>query len=403
MIGLADLDFLTSARGESLLVRLESADLSDSAALPLVERLRRDFTREEVRAALTLARLRRQAVDKFGEQAKRLYFTDSALQQASHPAVRAYRARQVGPLAVLDAGCGIGADSLAFAAAGADVLGIDIDPLRVALARLNAAALGFDSARFEVADITGDLPPGRELVFFDPARRDAQGRRLFDVERYQPPLSTLRRWQAGRVVVKLSPGVDLAQLDAYAGRVEFIAVDDDLKEAVLWHSPAEARDVQATLLTGGQALHWLRTEEPEAVPLSAPRDWLIEPNPALIRAGLVQDIAAAVDGALLDETIAYVTADRQPATPWVRGWRVLEWLPFNLKRLRAALRAHDAGTVTVKKRGSPLTPETLIPRLKLKGSQSRTLVLTRHAGQPIVMICADFVPSQQTNCADYTV
>ena len=392
MIDLSGLDFLTSARGEALLVRLEDADLSDSAALPLIEQLRRDFSREQVSAALSLARLRRQAVDKFGEQAHRMFFTNSALQQASHPAVRDYRARQVGPLTVLDAGCGIGADSLAFAAAGADVLGVDIDPLRVALARLNAAALEIDNARFEVVDITDDLPQQHELVFFDPARRDAQGRRLFDVERYQPPLSTLRRWQAKQIVVKLSPGVDLAQLDDYAGRVEFIAVDDDLMEAVLWHRPTEARSIRATLLTAGQSLHWQRDGEPESVPLSAPRGWLIEPNPALIRAGLVQEFASTVGGALLDETIAYVTADQAPVTPWARSWRVLEWQPFNLKRLRAALRAQDVGTVTVKKRGSPLTPETLISRLKLKGSQSRTLVLTRHAGQPIVVICADYDP-----------
>lgn len=392
MIALGDLDFLTSVRGEALLARLADADLSDAAALPLIEALRRDFTREQVSAALSLARLRRQAIDKFGARAERMFFTDSALQQASHAAVRAYRTAQVGPLAVLDAGCGIGADSLAFAEAGADVLGVDLDPLRVALARLNAAALGLGSVRFEVADIRDSLPEQRELVFFDPARRDAHGRRLFDVERYQPPLSTLRRWQTDRVVVKLSPGVDLAQLDDYADMVEFIAVDDDLKEAVLW-LPGDARTVQATLLTGGESLHWRRDGEPPDVPLSAPRGWLIEPNPALIRAGLVQDLAAAVDGALLDDTIAYITAGQPPRTPWARAWRVLDWLPFNLKRLRAALRAHDTGAVTVKKRGSPLTPETLIPRLKLKGSQSRTLVLTRQADQPIVIICADFVPN----------
>ncbi|MBC7870509.1 MAG: SAM-dependent methyltransferase, partial [Chitinophagaceae bacterium] len=66
-------------------------------------------------------------------------------------------------------------------------------------------------------------------------------------------------------------------------------------------------------------------------------------------------------------------------------------MPFNLKKQRAYLRERNVGTVTVKKRGSALTPEGLIADLKLKGDETRTLVLTRCAGRPIVMICSDYL------------
>jgi hypothetical protein len=92
----------------------------------------------------------------------------------------------------------------------------------------------------------------------------------------------------------------------------------------------------------------------------------------------------------LDETIAYFTTDDKPDSPWVRTWQILGWMPFNLKKLRAYLREHNVGTVTVKKRGSAITPESLIPQLKLKGDESRTLVLTRCQGAHIVIICADY-------------
>ncbi|MBL8155981.1 MAG: methyltransferase domain-containing protein [Anaerolineae bacterium] len=385
----ADLEFLTSPSGQHWLDWLAAQDTADPHTLPLLTRLRRDLPPESAAAALETARLRRRATEKFGSDAARLFFTRDALEQASHPAVRAYRAARIGPAAVIDAGCGIGADSLALSTAGADVLGLDIDPLRVAIARLNAAALGLP-ARFEVADIRDGLPPA-EVVFFDPPRRDAEGRRIHHVEHTQPPLSIIHGWPHPRVIVKLSPGLDRAQLGPYPGLIEFISVDGDLKESLLWRgeSPGVLR---ATLLTGSPALHLEGaadgSDQPD-VPLDSPRAYLAEPDAAAIRAGQVQRLAADLDGALLDPTIAYFTTHHPTPTPWARFWPILDWLPFNLKKLRALLRQHGVGQVTVKKRGSPLTPETLIPQLKLSGSESRTLVLTRLRGQPIVLLCAE--------------
>lgn len=396
---LATLDYLTSPDGAALLARLATQDLSDAHTLALLTRLRREHPPAVAAAALELARLRRKARDKFGDDADRLYFTRDALEQASDPHIRAYRARHA-PAQVIDAGCGIGADALAYARAGSHVLGLDIDPDRVALARANARALGLaDRARFAVADARAPLPHRPDLVFFDPARRTADGRRIHDVRQYLPPLATIAPWHDLPVLVKLSPGVDLAQLDGYGGTVEFIAVGHDLKEALLHRPPGAVgtparRATQITVTgDGAQVTHWERTHPPEPRPLSAPRAWLIEPSPAILRAGLVQDLAQALDAHQLDPTIAYLTTDHAPASVWAAGWQIEAWMPFHVKKLRAYLRERDIGQVTVKKRGSPVTPEQLITQLKLKGgSGSRTLALTRYDGQAIVIVCADRTP-----------
>jgi SAM-dependent methyltransferase len=383
-----DLHFLTSADGRALLDAVAEADLSEANTLSLTTKLRQHYNADQVRAALSMARLRVGAVEKFGSVAAQMFFTEEALQQASHPAVRQYRQRRFEAPRVLDACCGIGADSFAFADAGAEVLGLDIDPLRVEMAQLNAQVLDLPSARFEVADVRHGLPSGFPQIFFDPARRDSSNRRIYDVEQYVPPLSVVRGWQAEQIAVKLSPGVRLEQLAAYGGAVEFISVEGDLKEALL-HLGDGAVSPVATLLANGEAHHWYSSAEPD-VPVEAPRAWLIEPDPALLRAGLVRQAVERFNGAMLDHEIAYFTTHVEPQSPWVRVWQVLDWMPFHLKRLRAYLRERDVGTVTVKKRGSPLTPEQLISKLKLNGSTSRTLVLTRLKGQPIIVICADY-------------
>jgi hypothetical protein len=386
-ITLSSLDFLASEAGTRLLDHLAQENLSDSNTLSLLTKLRRDYPPEQAGAALEMARLRLKAVDKFGVDAARMFFTAGALEQASDPLIRSYRAVEAKDMQVADACCGIGSDSLSFARSAKSVFGIDLDPVRVAIAQYNAKVLGVANTRFEVADVREGMPPA-DLIFFDPARRDTQGKRIYDVQRYQPPLSVIQDWKAGQIYVKLSPGVDLSQLEPYNGRVEFISVAGDLKEALL-KLPREGNASlcqQATLLTEAGVYRWQHEQTEVRVELSEPRGWLVEPDPSLLRAGLVQDVAAAFGGFLLDETIAYFTTATAPDSVWVRAWQILDWMPFNLKHLRAYLRERGIGQVTVKKRGSPITPEELIPKLKLKGNNSRTLILTRCKGAPIVII-----------------
>lgn len=389
-IALSDIQFLASDTGARLLERLAAEDLSEAATLRLITNLRKDYTANQASAAVEMARLRIKAADKFGADASVMFFTRDALEQASDPLIRHYRASQITAPHLIDACCGIGADSLSLAASGSDVTGIDLDAVRIEIARFNASVLGINAV-FQIGDVCSGLPDA-DAVFFDPARRDEQGRRIYDVEHYLPPLHTIKAWSHPQIIVKLSPGVDLAQLEPYSGRVEFISVNGDLKEAVLWRD-AGSTVLTATLLINDQVHKW---ESPASdvldKPLSEPRGWLVEPDPALLRAGLVQNVAAHFDGNLLDETIAYFTTDQQPDSPWLRAWPILDWMPFNLKYLKAYLREHHVGHVTVKKRGTAVTPETLIPQLKLKGDESRTLILTRCQGRQIVMICADWTP-----------
>ncbi len=397
---LDDLAFLTSARGKALLEILRGEDLRDSALLGVITGLRKQYTGDEARAAVELARLRAQAVDKFGEDAGKMYFTREALEQASDPLIRRYRSHISFSAELIDIGCSIGSDSLAFASGGKYVTGIDLDPVRIEMARLNAAALGINQAKFVVADAREYMPPETSVIFFDPGRRDALGNRIANVERYSPPLSIIRRWKlkGGRVMVKLSPGVDIDELEKYPGTLQFVSVSGDLKEAILYYDPDERKlNLAATLITPTDTFYWDAVPSySDRRPISKPRQWLIEPDPALLRAVKVESAAAQWKAYQLDTTIAYLTAEKAPETPWARSWRILDWMPFSVKRLRAYLRDHNVGTVTVKKRGSAVTPETLIPQLKLNGDESRVIVLTRSQGDPIAIVCDDYQPQHDS-------
>jgi len=121
--------------------------------------------------------------------------------------------------------------------------------------------------------------------------------------------------------------------------------------------------------------------------LSAPSSYLYEPDPAVIRAHVIGQLANQLGAAQIDREIAYLTGGRAIGTPFARCWRVIEWLPWNLKRLRVRLRALDVGAVTVKKRGSPLDTDALARQLAGDGSRALVVVLTRVADQPAALIC----------------
>ncbi len=384
---LEDLAFLRGDRAHRILAAFADSDLSDANTLPLLSRLRKSLAPREAAAVIQTLKLRAKAKAKFPQHCQSMLFTAEALQQASHPAIRHYRARQVESLRALDLGCSIGSDTLAFAAMGRQALGLDIDPVRIGIARHNAEAMGL-AARFAVADIRESIPAGYDFIFFDPARRDEQGRRIRDVQRYLPPLSLVKDWRADQICVKLSPAVELRQLEAYGGCVEFISVGGGLSEALLWLRRPTAPPV-ATKLVGRTAYHlYQRGTEPLA--LAPPKRWLFEPDPAVLRAGLARRLAPDLDATMLDDSIAYLTSDERRDTPWGRYWAIEDWLPFQLKRLRRYLAERGVGRLTVKKRGFPMSPEELIAKLRLKqGREARVLVMTRLRGKPIAIICRE--------------
>ena len=378
---------LCSPAGRELLAAAAARRPSDHTLLADLTALRRSYAPELAAAALEMVMLRRRAATKFS-RAEQMFFTRPALEQASGEVIATYRARRFARLGVrhvADLACGIGGDALALAA-HADVLGLDLDPVRLGMARENCRVYGRQD-RFQpvLADLCTWFPAGLDALFFDPGRRTADGRRIHSVAHYQPPLSLIEGWlpRAPNLAAKISPGVDYQELPAGA-EVEFISEAGAVKEAVLWFGDLRSGVAhRATLLPAG---HTLTDEAHPDVPLSRPRAFLYEPDGAVIRAHLVEVLAGRLGASKLDADIAYLTADGLTPTPFARAFAIDEYLPFNLKKLRTRLRALHVGRVVIKKRGSPLDPAELERRLRLDGPEERVLFLTHLAGRPVVLI-----------------
>lgn len=381
---------LLSPEGWALLSALPPYDAD--RAMALSERLRRDgLDPELVAAALTQSRLRAKGREKLGEFADGMLFTPAGLEQATRLVVAARHARRyrdAGVTRVADLTCGLGADAMTLAAVGLPVLAVEADETTAALATVNLRH--FPEAVVRHGDgLAVDLAAeGVDGVYADPARRTGSGARRHDPAAYSPPLDRVLalRDRVPALGMKLGPGVPHSALPEDA-EAQWVSVDGDVVELGLWCGPlAPGGPGRSALLLGSDG-GAAELRDTGAVAHPGPvGGYLYEPDGAVIRAGLVAEVAAEVHGRLIDPTIAYVTSDVLHPTAFATGYRVLDSMPFGLKRLKAYLRERGVGIVTIKKRGTAVVPEQLRRQLDLRGDAETTLVLTRVAGQQRVLV-----------------
>ncbi len=266
-----------------------------------VERLRSCFPADLVSAALVLNSLRVRARDRF-RRADGMFFDSADLleQATSEPVARHKAKRFVGCELVADLCCGAGGDGVPIAEQVGRVLGVDCSAARLACLRANAENAGLRHRVWHVASDIEQWVPDAAAYHIDPPRRDGRGRRMRadecdDWVQAVEALTCAKRHVAG----KLSPAVNLDLL-AWADEVEFISENGTLKQAVTWAGRLAAARRSATVIRSlagqTQFSETLGSDEPvrsaEVGPSLSPGRILHEPDPAVVRAGLLGNLAA---------------------------------------------------------------------------------------------------------------
>lgn len=361
--------YLRSDAGRQALAEASRYRLADSTLVSDIASARAHFG-DRTAVLVETVRLRRKAAAKFAD-AERWLFTDEALQQATAAPVAEHRARRLAGAVVHDATCSIGAELVALGKWADFVLGSDIDPVRVAMARHNVG----ESIPLCRADALRPVTAGA-VVVVDPARRSGTKRR-FDPRSYAPPLDDLLTVLRNRDhVVKTAPGIDFAVLTqlGFDGEIEVTSLAGSVREACLWSRGLTEGAVRrrATLLDTGEQI---TDAEPDGCGVAPAGRWIIDPDGAVVRAGLVRHYGARHGLWQLDADLAYLSGDRLPGD--VRGFEVLEQLAFNERHLRQALSRHEVGVVEILVRGVDVDPDALRTRLRLRGPSHVTVVIAR--------------------------
>ncbi|WP_425436219.1 THUMP-like domain-containing protein [Mycobacterium terramassiliense] len=383
-----DVSYLRSESGASALAFVGGLELTEATRVADVAAARARFG-DRAPVLVETALLRRRALQKLGElgDVGNWLFTDEALQQATAAPVALHRAGRLARAgaAVHDATCSIGTELAALSVVGIRAVGSDIDPVRLAMARHNLGAAAGLCRADALRPVTRDA-----VVVADPGRRHG-GRRRLRVDDYQPGLGPLiDTYRDREFAVKCSPGIDFEQVRrlGFGGEIEVTSYRGSVREACLWSGGLSGPGVRrrASVLDRGEQI---TDSDPDECPVRPAGRWIVDPDGAVIRAGLVRHYAARHALWQLDPDIAYLSGDRLP--PGVRGFEVLERVAFDERKLRRALAALDCGALEILVRGVRVDPDALRGRLRPRGQRPLSVVITRigsgAAGHPTAFVC----------------
>ena len=179
--------------------------------------------------------------------------------------------------------------------------------------------------------------------------------------------------------MKCAPGIDYSD---WEGLVSVVSVDGAVKEACLY-TPGLSGGVEREAVVLGAGEERVTSADPSDTEVTGPQEFIVEPDGAIVRAGLVRHWAHRHRMDMLDEHIAFLTG---PAIPeGYSGFPFLEAVP--LKKLRAALAAHRAGSAEILVRGVDVDPDALRAKLKLRGPERRGVVIARVGSGAVAYIC----------------
>lgn len=302
------------------------------------------------------------------------YFpTVLAGEQATADLVAAFNASFIPEaLPVADLTAGLGIDALHAAARASKVVAVERDECKVEALRFNAAGLHLDNVEAVQGDCRDVLRKAVDdgtryaAVFIDPARRGAEGQRVFALADCEPDvveMLPLLRGAAELLIIKASPMLDIAHtiaaLEPAPVAVMAVGTATECKELLVvvdFENPPAETMIEAVTLgkDGADTFAFTRSSEagaPEPLPAQGlvAGDYIFEPSPALMKSGAYRLLAQRY-GLMRFHPNTRLFASHTPVDAGLNGqnFRVVQTFPFASGVLKRFARTYPAVNVAVR-------------------------------------------------------
>jgi hypothetical protein len=341
--------------------------------LKLSEKLSKKFNVQERHALLHYLEILPKIREKFWLQGIDLLCDKLAYEQATARDISEYKAKlwQSGAK-IMDLCCGMGGDSF-WLPYGIFANGVDIAPERVLMFNENMERLGLPhkAALQNALDVAGG-----DFFCIDPARRGGLN------PSFESILELSKKFCGG--MVKLPPAYNENELPKESD-VLYLGNASDCRECLMLNGIFGKGMVRATAICKNKIFEW-QCEKNELLNINLEvkklGDFILEPNPVLVRSHLFLSEAKKHDFWQIDSTLAYVSCENLPhERNGFTAYKVIEQSSLSTNQVKAMLRKHNAGKIVLKKRGVEVVPEAEIRRLAPRGEKEYILFYTRIMGE----------------------
>ena len=341
--------------------------------LKLSEKLSEKFSPQERSALIHYLEILPKIREKFCLSKVDLICDRFAYEQATARDISEYKAKlwQRGAK-IADLCCGMGGDSF-WLPADLVASGADISPERVLMFNENMERLGLSHK----AVLQNALEfKGGDFFCIDPVRRGGLNPDFENI------LELSKKFCGG--MAKLPPAFPENEIPR-ENDVLYLGNTNDCRECLMLSGVFGKGMVRAAAICKGKTFEWqCEKKELQDINLEVKKlgDFILEPNPVLVRSHLFLNEAKKLGLWQIDSTLAYMSCENMP--PKHNGfaaYRVIEQSSLSTNNVKAMLKRHNAGKITIKKRGVEVVPEAEILRLAPKGEKKYVLFYTRILGE----------------------
>ncbi len=362
---------------------LQAVEVSSPTDRVNQKKLRQKFPPELVREAVALYEARQRAKERL-PKADQLWLTRTGLEQATTWLVAKHKAKRFqGHKKVADLCCGIGMDTAALSKE-THVLAIDSNASMVRRAMWNSEILG------DASHVTGEVDDATSrqwndwLIHADPDRRGDRFRPTRQLENYLPGVqwmqSLLEKSRGG--AIKVGPASNWPQHFGNSPcEIELTSLTGECREATIWFGELAGKTTRrATNLTTGDTLSGNPSEflQQELTDIQA---FICEPDPAVVRSGLVDAMSSQHNFTRIDYEEEYLTTSQQPQSSLVTSFAVEAVLPAGLKHIRKYFLARPRHHYEIKCRRLQIDIESIRRRLPVGEHEPSTIIFCRVAGR----------------------
>ena len=338
---------------------------------------------EHIPALLSQIKFRQKAFGKF-EKSEQMYFTGLGLEQATGEKISRHIADRFGKIGkIVDLTAGIGGN-LIFLAEKNKVVAVDQNEVHLKCSKLNAKTYGvLKNVEFVLGRAEENLIKDADAFFIDPARERegrTKTRSIFNsspkILEILPELLKI----TDKICIKISPAFDYKELDSLPLKpeVEIISEDNVCKVALLWFGEFKTAERRATCLIGNEKFSLV--ESPQKIftsVLDQPLKFIYEPNKAIIKAHLIDELAQQFELKKINSETAFLTSDAMVSEKKLfRSFEIISIEKFSIKDLKKKFKALGIERADILTRRFPVAVEELYEKLKIGEGGEYVLIFT---------------------------